>query len=407
MNTCVVGGGAAGMMAAVFAARCGDEVTLIEKNEKLGKKVYITGKGRCNLTNDCDDEVFFDSVITNPKFLYSAYYSFPSSQVMSFFEELGLKIKTERGNRVFPQSDHSSDVIGALKRELNRLSVDIKLNTKVLSINVNDCGECVGVTTKSGDIKADKVILATGGKSYKACGADGDSWRFAEALGIDTKPAEPSLVPFVTKEDFVIDLQGLSLKNVSIKLCDDNKTIYDGFGEMLFTHFGVSGPLILTASTHVREKQYQKGLKLLIDLKPAMSEKELDERVLRDFKAYSNKQFINALSDLLPSKMIPVVVDLSGIDSRKIVNVITKEERLKLVHLLKNLELTVVGNRGFDEAIITRGGISTKEINPSTMESKKYKGLYFAGEMIDVDALTGGFNLQIAWSSAYLAAQNY
>lgn len=407
MNTCIVGGGAAGMMAAVIAARGGDKVTLIEKNEKLGKKVYITGKGRCNLTNNCDDEVFFDSVITNKKFMYSAYYSFPSSQVMSFFEELGLKIKTERGNRVFPESDHSSDVIGALKRELNRLSVDIKLNTKVVAINIDDDNNCVGVKTKDGDIKAEKVILATGGQSYKACGADGDSWRFADSLNIITKPAEPSLVPFVTEEDFVKELQGLSLKNVNVRLLCKNKTLYEGFGEMLFTHFGVSGPLILTASTHVLENQYNDGLKLIIDLKPAMSEKELDDRVLRDFRAYNNKQFINSLSDLLPAKLIPVIANLSGIDNRKIVNVITKEERLRLVHLLKNLELTVIGNRGFDEAIITRGGISTKEINPSTMESKKYKGLYFAGEMIDVDALTGGFNLQIAWSTAYLAAQKY
>lgn len=406
MNVCVVGGGAAGMMAAVFAARGGDKVTLVEKNEKLGKKVYITGKGRCNLTNNCDDETFFESVITNPKFLYSAYYSFSCSQVMAFFEEIGLKLKTERGNRVFPLSDHSSDVIGVLKRELDRLGVDIKFNTKVLQINISEDGCCRGVCTTKGEIKADKVVLATGGKSYKACGADGDSWRFADALNIETKNAEPSLVPFVTKEEFAKELQGLSLKNVSVSLYDDNKAIYNGFGEMLFTHFGVSGPLILTASTHVKENQYSKGLKLIIDLKPALSEKELDDRILRDFRSSNNKQLINAISDLLPSKLIPIVVELSGVDSRKIVNVITKEERHRIVHVLKNLELTVIGNRGFDEAIITRGGISTKEINPSTMESKKYKGLYFAGEMIDVDAVTGGFNLQIAWSTAYLAANN-
>lgn len=406
MKTVIVGGGAAGMMAAVIAARNGDKVILIEKNEKLGKKVYITGKGRCNLTNACDDNDFFENVVTNPKFLYSAYYSFTSSMVMEFFEELGLKIKVERGNRVFPLSDHSSDVIGALKRELNRLQVEIQYNTLVTGV-LTDGDRCIGVLTKKGDIKADKVILATGGTSYKACGADGDTWKFAKALDIQTKPAEASLVPFEVKEDFATDLQGLSLKNVSVNLSLGKKKLYEGFGEMLFTHFGVSGPLILTASTRVKESQYAEGLKLTIDLKPAMTEKELDERIQRDFKNYNNKQFINSLSDLLPAKLIPVIVELSGIDPRKQVNVVTKEERLKLVSLLKGLELTVTGNRGFDEAIITRGGISVKEINPSTMESKKYKGLFFAGEMIDVDAVTGGFNLQIAWSTAYLAAGNY
>lgn len=406
MKTVVVGGGAAGMMAAIFAGRSGDDVTLIEKNEKLGKKVFITGKGRCNLTNACDDSDFFDNVITNPKFLYSAYYGFTSYQVMSFFEELGLKIKTERGNRVFPQSDHSSDVIAALKRELDKLSVKILLNTIVTSIEVDSENRCTGVCTRKGKIDADKTILATGGNSYKACGSDGDGWRFAESLGIDTKPAEPSLVPFVTADEYVKNLQGLSLKNVKVSLFDDKKKIYDGFGEMLFTHFGVSGPLILTASTHVKEKQYSKGLDLFIDLKPAMSEKELDDRILRDFKNYNNKQFINSLSDLLPSKMIPVVVERSGIDPRKQVNLITKEERGRLVNELKNLKLTVIGNRGFDEAIVTRGGINVKEINPSTMESKRFSGLYFAGEMIDVDALTGGFNLQIAWATGKLAAEH-
>lgn len=406
MNTIVVGGGAAGMMAAITAARNNDNVTLLEKNEKLGKKVYITGKGRCNLTNACDDETFFESVISNPKFLYSAYYGFNSYACMDFFESIGLKIKTERGNRVFPLSDHSSDVISVLNRELKKLLVNICLNTKVTGIIINDNNECIGVKTANGELTADKVILATGGKSYPLCGADGDTWKFADELNITTKEAEPSLVPFVTKEDFVKELQGLSLKNVSVNLLNSGKKIYSGFGEMLFTHFGVSGPLILTASTHVREKDYSDNLKLYIDLKPAMSEKELDERILRDFKENSNKQFINSLSGLLPSKLIPVIVKLSKIDARKQVNIISKEERLRLVSLLKRLELTVIGNRGFNEAIITRGGICVKDINPSTMESKKYKGLFFAGEMIDVDALTGGFNLQIAWSTGFLAGQN-
>ena len=406
MNTIVVGGGAAGMMAAIIAARNNNKVTLLEKNEKLGKKVYITGKGRCNLTNACDDETFFESVITNPKCLYSAYYGFNSYAVMDFFESIGLKIKTERGNRVFPLSDHSSDVISVLNKELIRLGVKICLNTKVKKILINDNNECVGVLSTTGTLNADKVILATGGKSYPLCGADGDTWKFADELNINTNEAEPSLVPLVTKEDFVKELQGLSLKNVSVNLTDSGKKLYSGFGEMLFTHFGVSGPLILSASTHVREKDYSKNLKLVIDLKPAMSEKELDERILREFKENSNKQFINSLSGLLPSKLIPVIVKLSKIDARKQVNIITKEERLRLVSLLKGLELTVTGNRGFNEAIITRGGICVKEINPSTMESKKYKGLFFAGEMIDVDALTGGFNLQIAWSTGFLAGQN-
>ena len=406
MNTIVVGGGAAGMMAAITAARNNDNVTLLEKNEKLGKKVYITGKGRCNLTNACDDETFFESVISNPKFLYSAYYGFNSYACMDFFESIGLKIKTERGNRVFPLSDHSSDVISALTRELKKLQVKICLNTKVTNIITNENNECTGIKTTNDYIPADKIILATGGKSYPLCGADGDTWKFAGELNINTKEAEPSLVPFVTKEDFVKELQGLSLKNVSVNLLNSGKKIYSGFGEMLFTHFGVSGPLILTASTHVKERDYSDNLKLYIDLKPAMSEKELDERILRDFKENSNKQFINSLSGLLPSKLIPVIVKLSKIDARKQVNIISKEERLRLVSLLKRLELTVIGNRGFNEAIITRGGICVKDINPSTMESKKYKGLFFAGEMIDVDALTGGFNLQIAWSTGFLAGQN-
>lgn len=442
MNIIVVGGGAAGMMAAAVAAEGGDNVTLIEKNEKLGKKVYITGKGRCNLTNACDDSDFFENVVTNSKFMYSAYYGFTAFQVMDYFEALGLKLKVERGNRVFPVSDHSSDVIGSLKRELNRQNVKILYNTKVVKILVTDVDKdvsqsdalvdrvsdkaergvasgkvedfgakkCVGVRIsengKESDIYADKVILATGGMSYKACGADGDTWKFADDLGIDTKTAEPSLVPFETKESFVKDMQGLSLKNVSVSLLKNGKKLYDGFGEMLFTHFGVSGPLILTASTKIKESVYGDDLKLYIDLKPAMSEKELDDRVVRDFAKYSNKQFINALSDLLPAKMIPTIVDLCGIDPRKQVNIVTKEERRALVGIIKKLELTITSNRGFDEAIITRGGISVKEINPGTMESKKYKGLFFAGEMIDVDAVTGGFNLQIAWSTGHLAAQN-
>lgn len=417
MKTIVVGGGAAGMMAAIFAAYSGDEVTLIEKNEKLGKKVYITGKGRCNLTNACDDNEFFENVITNPKFLYSAYYGFTSADVMSFFEKLGLKIKTERGNRVFPLSDHSSDVTEALRRELKRLKVEILLNTKVTGI-VTDNACCRGVfvddksvSTKESSKKqksmyAGKVILATGGMSYKSCGACKDTWKFAKELSIESSMPEPSLVPMTVKEEYVRELQGLSLKNVSVLFKSENKKVYEDFGEMLFTHFGLSGPIILSASAHIREKAYGNNLKISIDLKPALSKEELDKRILKDFSKYSNKQFINSLSDLLPMKIIPVIVRLSGIDGRKAVNLITKEERKKLTEIIKDFEFTITGNRGFDEAIITRGGISVKEINPSTMESKKYRGLFFAGEMIDVDALTGGFNLQIAWATGKLAGEN-
>lgn len=408
MNIIVVGGGAAGMMAAVFAARNGATVTLLEKNEKLGKKVYITGKGRCNITNDCYDEDFFKNVITNPKFMYSSYYGFTSAEVIEFFEDLGCKVKTERGNRVFPVSDHSSDVIGALKRELNRLNVNVRLGEKVDSVNLDENNSFSYVLLDSKEkIYADKLILATGGKSYPVCGADGDTWKFANELSIKTNAAEPALVPLVPKENIYKDLQGLSLKNVEVKLFNNkNKKIYSGFGEMLFTHFGLSGPLILSASSYIKEADYENNLRLVIDLKPALTEEVLDERLLRDFSENQNKAFANVLGGLLPSKLIPVIVELSNIDSYKKINLVTKEERKKLVKLLKNLEFTIIGNRGFNEAIITRGGINVKEINPTNMESKNIKNLYFAGEMIDVDALTGGFNLQIAWSTGKLAGES-
>jgi len=407
MKTIVVGGGAAGMMAALTAAENGDSVTLIEKNEKLGKKVYITGKGRCNVTNACDDEQFFENITTNKKFMYSSYYGFSSSMVMDLFERLHCPLKVERGNRVFPVSDHSSDITGALKRELNRLNVEILYNTLVSGLIFDDNSVSGVITEKNQKITADKVILATGGKSYPSCGADGDTWKFAEELGIKTKDAEPSLVPFECKEEWVKELQGLSLKNVTISLCDTKRELFTGFGEMLFTHFGVSGPLIISASSYIKENMYKNGLSLYIDLKPALDDKQLDERILKDFSKYNNRQFINSLSELLPSKLIPVIVKLSGIDERKQVNIITKEERKNLIHLIKNMPLTVTGNRGFNEAIITRGGIDVKEVNPATMESKKYKGLFFAGEMIDVDALTGGFNLQVAWSTGRLSGMHY
>ena len=405
MKIIVVGGGAAGMMAAVFAAREGADVTIIEKNEKLGKKVYITGKGRCNITNDCYDEDFFKNVVTNSKFMYSSYYGFTPTEVMELFDKLGCKVKVERGNRVFPVSDHSSDVIGALKRELNRLNVNIRYNEKVTDIKLNDDGSFSHIILQTNEeVYADRLILATGGKSYPVCGADGDTWKFAEKLSIKTNAAEPALVPLVPTEEFYKELQGLALKNVEVKLFNNkNKNVFSGFGEMLFTHFGLSGPLILSASSYIKEADYSNTLRLVIDLKPALDENTLDERLLRDFSQNQNKAFTNAISSLLPSKLIPVIIKLSGIEPYKKINSVTKEERKKLVKLLKNLEFNIISNRGFNEAIITRGGINVKEINPTTMECKAIKNLYFAGEMIDVDALTGGFNLQIAWSTGKLA----
>ena len=417
----VVGGGAAGMMAAISAADSGAEVTLYEKNEKLGKKIYITGKGRCNATNDCDPEVFFENVVTNRKFLYSPYYSFDNSAVMKLIEENGCKLKRERGNRVFPVSDHSSDIIFALSKAMQSRGVKIQLNSEVTEIVTKDntcCGirlrRCSGVHTKGKDIyeEADKVILATGGLSYPSTGSTGDGIKWARNCGHSVVECRPALVPLNITEEWVKELQGLSLKNVGLVLHNGKKKIYEGFGEMLFTHFGVSGPLVLSASSYYtafvqKHPECKSDIKLKLDLKNAISQEQLDKRILRDFEKYSNKQFKNSLDDLLPSKMIPVIVKLSGISEDKPVNLVTREERERLVKLLKELEMTVSSERGFAEAIITGGGISVKDINPSTMESKLIKNLYFAGEMIDVDALTGGFNLQIAWSTGHLAGETY
>ena len=392
------------MMAAITAARRGFKVTLVEKNEKLGKKLFITGKGRCNITNAGDSEDLFNSIVTNRKFMFSSFNGFSNYDTLGFFDELGLHIKIERGNRVFPESDHSSDVIGALNRELKRLSVDVRLNTEVKDIIVND-GKATGVVVKcsgkESTIQADNVIVATGGNSYQSTGSTGDGYRFARKLGHSVTPIVPALVPFNVAEDWESDLQGLSLKNVSIVVLDGKQEIYSDFGEMLFTHFGVSGPLILSASSFAARRIKEHPLKLVIDLKPALSQEQLDERILRDFDEEKNKAFKNSLDKLLPKKMIPVIVRLSDIDGNKKVNEITKQERQKLVSLIKGLELTITGLRGFNEAIITQGGINVREINPTTMESKLVKNLYFAGEVLDVDALTGGFNLQIAWSSAF------
>lgn len=399
----VIGGGAAGMMAAYAAASCGHQVKLLEKNEKLGKKLYITGKGRCNITNASDMDTLFSNVMSNRKFLYSAFYAFDNEQVVAFFEREGLRTKVERGNRVFPVSDHSSDVIAALQRALDKQKVSVMLHTKVEKLAIED-GQIRGVCLDNGSvIKANAVIVATGGFSYPSTGATGDGYRMAASCGHRLIPHTPSLVPFETKEAWVKDLQGLSLRNVRVSIYGNGKKLYEDFGEMLFTHFGVSGPLILSASGMIKAAQFGQKMDLFIDLKPALDQEQLDKRVLREFEELKNKQFKNSIARLLPAKMIPVMVKLSGIDPEKKVNEISKGERARLVTLFKALPLTVTGLRGWNEAIITRGGVSVRDVNPSTMESKLVSGLYFCGEVLDLDALTGGYNLQIAWSTGYLA----
>ena len=403
----VIGGGAAGMMAAIWSAKGGAEVTLLEKNEKLGKKLFITGKGRCNLTNACDVEELFQNVVTNPKFMYSAFYSFDNRQVMDFFEGLGMSVKVERGNRVFPVSDYSSDVIKALEQECKRLGVEICLHKRVKKLFfAEDTGHVRGVLFDDGNrIFADAVIVATGGISYPRTGSTGDGYAFARECGHEIKQCFPSLVPFEIKETWCQEIMGLALKNVAVTVTAGGRKVYEDFGEMLFTHFGVSGPLIISASAYVH-KYLDQPLTLYIDLKPALSVEQLDERILRDFGNNQNKQFKHALDALLPKRLIPIIIEQSRISPEKRVNEITREERLRLTGLLKKLPLTITGIRDYDEAIITKGGVSVKQINPSTMESKLVKGLYFVGEVLDLDALTGGFNLQIAWSTGYLAGMN-
>lgn len=404
----VVGGGAAGMMAAIRAAEKGHQVLLLEKNEKLGKKIYITGKGRCNLTNACDTEELFQNVLRNPKFLYSAFYTFSNWQAISFFEENGLRTKTERGERVFPVSDHASDVIGTLKRKLDREHVTVCLNAEVKEIlKDSESKKVTGVKLADGSVKkADRVIIATGGFSYQTTGSTGDGYDFARQLGHKVTDLTPALVPFETEEAWGKELQGLSLKNVTVTIKKDRKQLYEGFGEMLFTHFGVSGPLLLSASSAVNDYAKRMPLQMYIDLKPALSEQQLDKRILRDFEENQNKSFKNAIQKLFPARLLPVMTVLSGIPEDKKANGITKEERLSFVKLIKGLPVTLTGLREFKEAIITRGGISVKEVNPSTMESRLVSGLYFAGEVLDLDAFTGGFNLQIAWSTGYLAGES-
>ena len=418
-NIIVVGGGAAGMLAAYFAAAAGNNVTLLEKNEKLGKKIYITGKGRCNLTNACDVEELFLNVKRNSKFLYSAFYGFDNSMVIDFFESHGMPVKVERGNRVFPVSDKSSDVIFALQRALKEKKVEVLLHTEVSKLcyeKITDAKadeeaadkktelKITGVILKDGTkMDADAVIVATGGLSYPSTGSTGDGYKMAEDAGHTVTECTPSLVPFNVKEEWVKSLQGLSLKNTAISIYSGKKKLYEDFGEMLFTHFGVSGPMILSASASIKQSLIKQPLDMYIDLKPALTQEALDKRILREFEEAKNKQFKNSINKLLPAKMIPVIIELSGIDPDKKVNEISKEERNRLLMLFKKLPVTLNGPRGYNEAIITKGGIKVKEINPSTMESKLVNGLYFAGEVLDLDAYTGGFNLQIAWSTGYLA----
>lgn len=433
MKVVVIGGGPAGMMSAITAAEKGDKVILLEKMNSLGRKLLITGKGRCNITSSLDMKDFISNVPGNGKFLYSSFQNYTNRDIIIFLEKQGVKVKEERGNRIFPISDKSKDVLDAFLRRLKELRIDIRTNSKASKIEVQN-GAIKGVryiNEKGNDVleNADKVILATGGKSYPNTGSTGDGYKIASSLGHTVTKIRPSLVPIVVanknteteqilKESSVVDslnlckrLQGLTLKNVSIKIKDvkNNKVIYEDFGEMIFTHFGVSGPTILSGSAHLLrynnvEELFRQGtIKLIIDLKPALSEEKLDLRLIRDFKEQSNKLFRNSLDNILPKKLIDPIVEISNINPNKKVNEITKEERKILINILKGLKVTLKEFRTIDDAIITAGGIDIKEINPKTMESKKIEGLFFAGEIIDVDAYTGGFNLQIAYSTGYTA----
>ncbi len=434
-NVIVIGGGAAGMMAAIAAAEIGHSVTLLEKNEKLGKKIYITGKGRCNCTNACDHEQFLSHVVTNSKFLYSSLYQFDQAAFRDLLEQHGCPVKVERGERVFPLSDHASDVTAALTRALKEVYVDIRLQTEVEDLMLRDVAgtdpdpdvystersgkgkaskgntirkEVCGVRLKGGKIlEADAVILACGGISYASTGSTGDGYRFAQSAGHSLTERRPSLVPFEVSEPWCRELMGLSLKNVRAVLQSaQGKTVYDEFGEMLFTHFGVSGPLMISASAYYQQMIPGQQAHLSLDLKPALDEETLDKRLLREFEDLRQKAFHNALDHLFPKKLIPVMVKLSKIDPEKKAGTLTREERQAFGHLIKHLPLTVTGTRGFAEAIVTQGGVDVAEINPSTMESRLCAGLYMAGEMLDLDALTGGFNLQIAWSTGHLAGSS-
>ncbi|MBQ7265737.1 MAG: NAD(P)/FAD-dependent oxidoreductase [Firmicutes bacterium] len=401
-NIAVIGGGPAGMIAAGFAAKRGNKVTLFEKNEKIGKKLYITGKGRCNLTNASDPSEVLENVLSNPEFLYSALYGFTSFDTMALFEELGVELKVERGNRVFPKSDKSADILDALKKFMRQAGVKLCLNSKVSGV-ITEQGIVKGVKVKGDIYPCDSVIIATGGLSYPSTGSTGDGYTFAKSAGHSVTELYPSLVPLVTKEKWVSSLQGLTLKNIDITFKQKNKDIYSKFGELLFTHFGISGPVVLSGSRFVTGK---KDITAYIDMKPALDEKQLDERILRDFEKFKNKDIVNALEELLPKRMISPILKLSNIDERKKVNSITKQERNEILKNIKSLKLTIEKTADFNQAVITMGGVNVREIDPSTMESKKVKGLYFAGEVMDIDAFTGGFNLQLAFSTGYIAGNN-
>lgn len=395
----VVGGGAAGMMAAITAAENGAQVTLLERNDRLGKKLYITGKGRCNVTNDCAPEDFFPNVPRNPRFLYSAIYAFPPREVMAWFEARGCALKTERGNRVFPQSDKSASVIDTLRAELRRLGVRI-LQERALDIVTQDGAVC-GIETDGGFHKTERVILATGGCSYPQTGSTGDGYRMLERLGHTIVPPVGSLVPLVEKGYDCKQMQGLALKNVTLRLVNQKgKTVFEEFGELLFTHFGLSGPVVLSASAHMNEKD---SYTVLLDLKPALDEQKLDLRLLRDFEKFQNRDFENALAELLPRSLIPVIVRRSGIPAEEKVHSITREQRRALLELMKRFPVEIACKAPVEEAIVTSGGVKVSEIEPGTMQSKRVRGLYAAGELLDVDAYTGGFNLQIAWATGRAA----
>lgn len=404
----VIGGGAAGMMAAFSAARQGKQVTIYEKNEKLGKKLYITGKGRCNFTNAADMETVVQSVVTNAKFLYSAFAQLSNQDTMQLFEELGLPYKIERGNRVFPKSDHASDVTAVLERALRQLGVQIKYHAKVEEV-IQKEQRFYGIRL-AGETKirqADQLVIATGGLSYPSTGANGDGYRFATQLGHHVIPCKPALVPFKTEEAFVKQLQGLSLRNISIQIYEkqSKQLLYEDFGEMLFTHFGISGPVVLRASSIIEKKRHTYPLQFVLDCKPALTTEQLDQRLIRDFNELAQKQLKNALDSLLPKKLIPVMIACAHLDPQKKVCLLTKTERQCLVQQIKSFSFLLREKCGYAEAIITKGGVSVKEISPKTMESKKIANIFFAGEVLDVDALTGGFNLQIAWSTGYVAGK--
>ena len=393
------------MAAAVFAADPDTEIHIFEKNEKPGKKLFITGKGRCNFTNLCDNEELLGNVVSNPRFMFSAFNDFNSYDAIDFFESLGVKTKVERGRRAFPMSDHSSDIISAMVKAIKNRHVKLHLDSEVKSILTKD-GAIKGVVLSDGkEEAADAVIVAAGGLSYPSTGSTGDGYRFAKECGLTVTKTRPALVPLEIKEDTAKRLQGLSLKNVTMTVKKGKKVLFEDFGELLFTHFGISGPLVLSASS-VIGKELEKGeLYVFFDLKPALSYEQLDHRLLRDFKEGINKQFKNVIQSLFPAKLLPVMIELSGIGAETKVNAITKEQRADFVSLIKNLKMTITSTRSYNEAVITQGGVSVREINPSTMESKKVKGLYFIGEVLDVDAFTGGYNLQVAWSTAYKAAE--